>query len=103
MSTENIIESEIKVSVVMPIYNAGEYLARAIGDVLKQTLTDIELICVDDGSTDNSSAIIERFKKKDGRIISLRQNNAGPSVARNKGLGLVRGKYVIFLDADDMF
>ena len=103
MSTENIIESEIKVSVVMPIYNAGEYLARAIGDVLKQTLTDIELICVDDGSTDNSSAIIERFKKKDGRIISLRQNNAGPSVARNKGLELVRGKYVIFLDADDMY
>ena len=103
MSTENIIDSEIKVSVVMPIYNAGEYLCRAISDVLAQTLTDIELICVDDGSTDNSTAIIESFKNKDSRVSSVRQNNAGPSVARNKGLELVRGKYVIFLDADDMY
>lgn len=103
MSTENIQSSEIKVSVVMPIYNAGEYLCRAIGDVLAQTLTDIELICVDDGSTDNSPAIIEHFKNKDSRVSSIRQNNAGPSVARNKGLERVRGKYVIFLDADDMY
>lgn len=103
MSTENIQNSEIKVSVVMPIYNAGEYLCRAISDVLAQTITDIELICVDDGSTDNSSAIIEGFKNKDPRVLSIRQNNAGPSVARNKGLELVRGKYVIFLDADDMY
>ncbi len=103
MSTENIMDSEIKVSVVMPVYNAGEYLSRAIGDVLGQTLTDIELICVDDGSTDNSPEIIESFKAKDSRVTSIRQSNAGPSVARNKGLELVRGKYVIFLDADDMY
>lgn len=103
MSTENIQDREIKVSVVMPICNAGKYLTRAIGDVLKQTLRDIELICIDDGSTDNSPKIISRFQSKDDRISSLRQNNAGPSVARNNGLRLVRGKYVIFLDADDLY
>ena len=93
----------IKVSVIMPIYNAGEYLTRAISDVLGQSLTDIELICVDDGSTDNSPKIINRFKAKDGRVIYHRQSNAGPSVARNKGLELACGKYVIFLDADDFY
>ncbi len=99
--TEN--NQEIKVSVIMPIYNAGEYLGRAIRDVLRQTLSDIELICVDDGSTDNSSFIIDSFKKKDSRILSVRQSNAGPSVARNRGLEMARGKYIIFLDADDMY
>ena len=94
---------EIKVSVVMPIYNAGEYLSRAISDVLRQTLTDIELILIDDGSTDNSPRIISKFGKKDERIISFRQSNAGPSVARNKGLEFARGRYIIFLDADDMY
>ena len=103
MSTEINQDREIKVSVVMPIYNAGEYLSRAIGDVLAQTLTDIELICIDDGSTDNSPKIIKKFQNKDPRVSSLRQSNAGPSVARNKGLELVKGKYVIFLDADDMY
>lgn len=100
MSTEL---KEIKISVIMPIYNAGEYLSRAIGDVLSQTLTDIELICVDDGSTDNSASIIEKYKRIDSRVSSVRQNNAGPSIARNKGLEFVTGKYIIFLDADDMY
>ena len=95
--------SEIKVSVIMPIYNAGEYLSRAIGDVLRQTLTDIQLICVDDGSTDNSPKIISRYQNKDSRVSSVRQNNAGPSVARNLGLEMATGKYIIFLDADDMY
>ena len=96
-------EREIKISVIMPIYNAGEYLGRAISDVLKQSFTDFELICVDDGSTDNSPKIIERFKRKDDRVSSIRQSNTGPSIARNKGFELSRGEYVIFLDADDMY
>ena len=95
--------TDIKISVVMPVYNAGKYVSRAIRDVLKQTLTDIELICVDDGSTDNSTAIINGFVKKDSRVSCIRQSNAGPSVARNKGFVLAQGKYVIFLDADDMY
>lgn len=103
---ETTVHSEsrdIKISVVMPIYNAEKYLSRAIRDVLNQTLSDIELICVDDGSTDNSTDIINSFVKKDSRVSSIKQSNAGPSVARNKGFVLAQGKYVIFLDADDMY
>ena len=103
---ETTVHSEsrdIKISVVMPIYNAEKYLGRAIRDVLNQTLSDIELICVDDGSTDNSTDIINSFVKKDSRVSSIKQSNAGPSVARNKGFVLAQGKYVIFLDADDMY
>ena len=103
---ETTVHSEsrdIKISVVMPVYNAEKYLSRAIRDVLNQTLSDIELICVDDGSTDNSTDIINSFVKKDSRVSSIKQSNAGPSVARNKGFVLAQGKYVIFLDADDMY
>lgn len=103
---ETTVHSEsrdIKISVVMPIYNAEKYLGRAIRDVLNQTLSDIELICVDDGSTDHSTDIINSFVKKDSRVSSIKQSNAGPSVARNKGFVLAQGKYVIFLDADDMY
>lgn len=95
--------SDIKVSVIMPIYNAGEYLCRAISDVLAQSLSDLELICVDDGSTDHSPKIIERYMARDGRIKMIRESNAGPSVARNKGMEMASGRYVIFLDADDFF
>jgi len=103
MSPDIVIKPEIKVSVIMPIYNAGEYLGRAIGDVLGQTLREIELICVDDGSNDNSPEIIKHFELRDERITAISQSNAGPSVSRNKGLELAQGKYVIFLDADDMY
>ena len=95
--------NNIKVSVIMPVYNAGEYLSRAIGDILSQSLSDFELICVDDGSTDNSTKIIKAHQAKDKRILYTRQNNAGPSVARNKGLEMARGEYIIFLDADDFY
>ena len=103
MSIEHNTDREIKVSVVMPVYNAGEYLSRAIGDVLGQSLSDIELILVDDGSTDNSAEIIDNFKARDERVSAIRQSNSGPSVARNKGLEIATGKYVIFLDADDLY
>ena len=93
----------IKISVVMPVYNAGEYLTRAIGDVLSQTLTDLELICVNDGSTDNSLSIIKSFMKKDQRIKLINQQNAGTSVARNVGIEAACGQYIIFLDADDFY
>ena len=94
---------KIKISVVMPVYNAGEYLTRAIGDVLSQTLTDLELIIVDDGSTDNSRSIINSFMKRDKRIKLLSQFNGGPSIARNAGLAEAKGDYIIFLDADDFY
>lgn len=94
---------DIKVSVVMPIYNAGDYLTRAIGDVLRQSLTELELICVNDGSTDNSLSIIKSFMKKDQRIKLINQQNAGTSVARNVGIEAACGQYIIFLDADDFY
>jgi glycosyltransferase involved in cell wall biosynthesis len=93
----------IKISVVMPVYNAGEYLTRAIGDVLSQTLTDLELIIIDDGSTDNSRMIINSFMKRDKRIKLLSQFNGGPSIARNAGIAEAQGDYIIFLDADDFY
>ena len=93
----------IKVSVVMPIYNAADYLKPAMDSVVHQTLTDIEIICVDDGSTDNSLAMLKEYQQADERIRIVTENNAGPSIARNKGLSRARGKYVIFLDADDFY
>ncbi len=103
MDTDISAKREVKISVIMPIYNAGEYLARAVSDVLNQTLTDIELICVNDGSTDDSYDILEEVQKEDNRISLISEDNFGPSVARNRGLREATGKYVMFLDADDMF
>ena len=94
---------DVKISVIMPIYNAFDYLKPAIDGVLNQTLSDIELICIDDGSTDNSLSILKEYQQSDERVRILTENNAGPSIARNKGLARARGKYVIFLDADDFF
>lgn len=95
------LDATVKVSVVMPIYNAVEYLTEAIDCVLGQTLSEIELICVDDGSTDGSFELIKEKQTEDKRIRIVTENNAGPSVARNKGLARARGEYVAFLDADD--
>ena len=103
MDTEIKSNSEIKISVIMPIYNAGEYLSRAISDVLRQTMGDFELICVNDGSTDDSCDILEDIQQGDDRIKLISEKNFGPSVARNKGLEIAQGKYIMFLDADDMF
>ena len=98
-----ISAENVKISVVMPIYNAADYLKLALDGVIHQTLTDIELICVDDGSTDDSLSIIKEYQQADERVRILTESNAGPSIARNKGLARARGKYVIFLDADDFY
>lgn len=103
MENEVIYTTDIKVSVIMPVYNAGEYLHRAISDVLGQTLREIELICIDDGSTDNSLKIIKEFQDSDERVRIVTENNAGASIARNKGIVRARGEYMIFLDADDFY
>jgi len=96
-------QKPIKVSVIMPIYNAEEYLGEAIDSVCRQTLGDIEIICIDDGSTDSSFGIIKQKQAEDKRIRIVTENNAGASIARNKGIVRARGEYVIFLDADDFF
>ena len=100
---ENTEQREIKVSVIIPIYNAYDYLRPAMDSVVSQTLTDIEIICVDDGSTDKSLHILKEYKKADPRIRIITETNAGPATARNTGLRRARGEYVAFLDADDFF
>ena len=95
--------TDIKISVIMPIYNAYDYLRPAIDSVLDQTLTEIELICVDDGSTDSSFDLIKEYQKKDERIRIVTETNAGPALARNNGIKRARGEYLAFLDADDFF
>lgn len=92
---------DIKVSVIMPIYNAEKYLASAIDSVISQTLTDIELICIDDGSTDDSLKILKEYRERDERIRIVTENNAGPGLARNNGIRRSRGEYIAFVDADD--
>jgi glycosyltransferase involved in cell wall biosynthesis len=89
----------VKVSVIMPAFNAGKFIDEAIASVLSQSLTDWELIVVDDGSVDGTAATASR--KSDPRIRVLSQSNAGVSAARNAGLDIARGELVTFLDADD--
>lgn len=97
------MDQAIKVSVIMPIFNAADYLRFALESVLDQTLRDIEIICVDDGSVDGSLALLKEYQKQDARVRIVTQNNAGPSIARNNGLHRARGEYVMFLDADDFY
>ena len=92
-----------KVSVVMPIYNADDYIRTALETVINQTLSDIEIICIDDGSTDKSVDIVKEYAAKDKRIKLVKMNHIGVSTARNKGLLKSEGEYVIFLDADDFY
>ena len=93
----------IKVSVIVPVYNAAEYLAPALDSIVDQTLKEIEIICIDDGSVDSSLEILKSYKERDERVRIVTENNAGPSTARNKGILRARGKYIIFLDADDFY
>ncbi len=95
--------TEIKVSVIMPIYNAYDYLRPAMDSVLDQTLSEIEVICIDDGSTDHSLEILKEYQERDGRVRILTETNAGPARARNNGLRRARGEFVAFLDADDFY
>lgn len=89
-----------KVSVIIPVYNVEKLLKRCLDSVLNQTLKDIEIICVNDGSTDNSSLILEEYKKFEN-IKIINQKNSGLSVARNTGLKYASADYVAFLDSDD--
>ena len=89
------------ISIIVPIYNAEEYLVRCIESILKQTFVDYELILIDDGSSDHSSVICDDFSQKDERIKVIHQKNSGVSVARNVGIENAKGKYIMFVDADD--
>ena len=90
-----------KVSVIIPVYNVEKYLRQCLDSVVNQTLKDIEIICVDDGSTDNSLAILKEYAAKDPRINILKQYHGGTSIARNLGLQHAKAEYIHFLDSDD--
>ena len=91
------------VSVIMPCYNAEQFLKDSVSSVLNQTYKNLELIVVDDGSTDRSLNILKKIKTNDKRLNIIQQKNKGPGPARNTGLGNARGNYIAFLDSDDFW
>ena len=91
-----------KVSVILPVYNVGPYLEEALQSLCSQTLSDIEIIAVNDGSTDRSEEILHRFQQHDSRISYYNQPNRGQSAARNAALSRAQGDYIYFMDSDDV-
>ena len=89
------------ISVIVPVYNAEKYLSCCVASILAQSYSNLEVLLVDDGSTDESAALCEEWCAKDGRVRLLRQKNAGVSSARNRGLEKASGEYIAFVDADD--
>lgn len=92
---------ESKISVIVPVYNTGQMLERCIGTILAQTMKEIELIIVDDGSTDESPKICDEFAEKDERVKVIHKQNEGVSIARNTGIQAATGEYIGFVDSDD--
>ena len=90
-----------KVSIIVPVYNVEKFLDRCLNSLINQTLKEIEIICINDGSVDNSLQILEKFAKQDDRITILNQKNSGQSTARNRGIDKASGIYLGFVDSDD--
>lgn len=97
------MNEKIKISVIVPVYNSEGYVAKTIESLMRQTLNEIEIILVDDGSKDNSGKICDEYAKMDERILVLHKENGGLADARNAGMKVAKGKYTMFLDADDLF
>jgi len=90
-----------EVSIIVPIYNSEKYLSRCLDSIISQTFDNFECVLIDDGSTDNSSFIYDRYGQSDNRIIVIHQKNSGLSATRNRGMEIARGKYVCHVDSDD--
>lgn len=91
-----------RISIIIPIYNAEEYLARCLDSILSQEFTSFEVILVDDGSTDSSPMICDRYSATDSRFRTIHKSNGGVSSARNAGLNMAKGQYIMFVDSDDV-
>ncbi len=91
----------IKVSIIVPVYNTGEYLRKCFYSLMGQTLKELEFIIVDDGSTDSSGSICDEYAQRDSRFKVIHKNNEGVSAARNKGITAAQGEYIGFVDSDD--
>ncbi len=92
----------MKISVIVPAYNCENLISETLDCLINQTLKDIQIIIVNDGSTDGTAEVIDRYAKKDSRILSVYQENAGVSAARNNGIDRAQGEYLLFLDSDDL-
>lgn len=92
-----------KISIIIPVYNSQKYLNQCLDSIINQTFNDFEVICIDDQSTDSSLGILQNYAKIDPRIKIIRQENAGAGAARNAGLKIAKGDYILFLDSDDFF
>ena len=90
-----------KLSVIVPVYNVEQYLRQCLDSILAQTFTDIEIVIVDDGSTDKSGIISDEYSQKDSRIMVIHKKNGGLADARNAGLDVISGDFVSFVDSDD--
>ena len=93
--------NNIKVSIIVPVYNVKKYLSKCLGSLRDQTLKEIEIICVNDGSTDGSDKLLNTLAKYDSRIVIINQENQGLSAARNAGIKIAKGEYIGFVDSDD--
>lgn len=93
----------VKISIIIPVFNNEQYIRQCIRSVQRQTVADLEMICVDDGSTDASAEILKRLQAEEPRIVLVHQKNQGAAAARNAGIELATGKYLAFLDADDYY
>lgn len=91
----------VKVSVIIPIYNVEKYIKKCLDSLINQSLKEVEFICIDDGSTDNSIKYLNEYIKNDGRFIVITQKNQGQGVARNNGIKRAKGEYIAFVDPDD--
>ena len=96
------IDQNIKISVILPIYNAQDYLKECVDSVMNQTYSNLQVILVNDGSSDNSWKICQELEKIDNRIVAVTQKNRGVSVARNRGMELATGQWIMFVDPDDI-
>lgn len=92
-----------EISIIVPVYNAAAYLRKSLDSIVNQSYRDIEFIFVDDGSCDDSLAILKEYEATDKRVTVLHQENRGAGAARNYGMSVAGGKYLLFLDCDDIF
>ena len=96
-------EKNPQISVIIPIYNCEKYIKECLSSLIKQTFKNFEIICINDGSKDNTLKILKKFEAKDERIKIYNQNNTGPGIAKNFGMNRSKGEYLMFLDSDDIF
>ena len=94
----------LEISVVMPLYNAQKYLKESLDSILCQSFSNFELICINDDSSDDTENILKEYQSRDSRInIYKNAERSGAALSRNKGIEVAKGKYIIFLDGDDLF